>query len=224
VRAGPDEDFVSAAERPAIAAVVFDIGGVLLDWDPRHLYRKVFEDDEAMEQFLSRICTPEWHEPHDRGESTAASCARLAEAHPEHAEEIWAWMTRGEEMVAGAIEQTVDILTELSRAGVACYALSNMEAETFPLRLERFAFLGLFDGIVISGLEGMAKPDRAIFELLLERFGLDPGSTLFVDDNVANLEAAFSLGMSTVHFRSPEGLRRSLQAVDLLPADGGPAA
>jgi 2-haloacid dehalogenase len=173
-----------------------------------------------MERFLSQVCTPEWHGPHDRGESTAESCALLAEAHPEHASEIWAWMTRGEEMVAGAFEDTVAILTDLADAGIPCYALSNMEAETFPLRFERFAFFGLFDGIVISGLERVAKPDREIFELLLDRFGLDAGTTLFIDDNIGNLAAASALGLATVHYRSSEGLRRSLCALDLLP--GGP--
>lgn len=212
---------VSRCDRPTIAAVVFDIGGVLLDWNPRYLYRKVFVDDEAaMERFLTQVCTPEWHEPHDRGESTAESCAHLAEAHPEHAAEIWAWMTRGEEMVAGAFEDTVAILTDLTRAGTPCYALSNMEAETFPLRFERFGFFGLFDGIVISGFERVAKPDREIFELLLDRFGLDAGTTLFIDDNIENLAPAQALGLATVHFRSSEGLRRSLRALDLLP--GGP--
>jgi 2-haloacid dehalogenase len=205
-----------------IEAVVFDIGGVLLDWDPRHLYRKVFGDDEAaMERFLTGICTPAWHEPHDRGVSTAESCARLAREHPEQADEIWAWLTRGEEMVAGAFEETVEILTELTRSGVACYALSNMEAETFPLRFERFAFFGQFDGIVISGLEGVAKPDRQIFEILLERFGLDAGATLYIDDNAANLPPAAALGMATVHFRSAQGLRRTLQSAGLLSAAPG---
>lgn len=216
-----DETTVSAHARPAIDAVVFDIGGVLLDWNPRHLYRKVFDDEDVMERFLAEICTPQWHDPHDRGESTADSCARLADAHPQHADEIWAWMTRSEEMVAGALEDTVTILTDLTDAGVACYALSNMEAETFPLRLERYPFFTLFDGVVISGLEGMAKPDREIFELLLERFGLDASATLFIDDNVGNLEPASALGMSTVHFESAQGLRRSLGALGLLRGDHG---
>jgi 2-haloacid dehalogenase len=202
-----------------IEAVVFDIGGVLLDWDPRHLYRKVFGDDEsAMERFLTGICTPEWHVAHDLGASTAESCALLAREHPEQAAEIWAWLTRGEEMVAGVFEETVAILTELTGGGIACYALSNMEAETFPLRFERFEFFRQFAGIVISGVEGVAKPDREIFEILLERFGLDARTTLFIDDNEANLHPASALGMATVHYRSAEGLRRSLRSVDLQPA------
>jgi len=214
-----DDGTVKAPPDPPITAVVFDIGGVLLDWNPRHLYRKVFDDEDAMELFLREVCTPEWHDRHDRGESTADSCARLADAHPQHSAEIWAWTTRGEEMVAGPLEDTVTILTELTDAGVPCYALSNMEAETFPVRFGRFAFFELFAGVLISGLEGVAKPDRAIFEILLERFALDAETTLFIDDNVGNLHPASALGMSTVHFESSDALRRSLHALGLLPGD-----
>jgi 2-haloacid dehalogenase len=205
----------------SIEAVVFDLGGVLLDWNPRHLYRKVFADEAVMEDFLSRVCTPAWHDGHDRGESTADSCSLLAATHPQYADEIWAWLSRGEEMVAGAFDDTVAIVRDLTRAAVPCYVLSNMEAETFPLRYERYPFFTLFDGIVISGVEGMAKPDREIFELVLGRFGLRAESTLFIDDNAANIEAASALGMPTVHFESAAGLRRSLRGFGLLP--GGPA-
>jgi 2-haloacid dehalogenase len=204
---------------PTIEAVVFDIGGVLLDWDPRHLYRQVFDDEEVMERFLEDICTPQWHEPHDRGASTADSCALLADDHPEQAAEIWAWSTRGEEMVAGSFPETVQNLADLTSAGVSCYALSNMEAETFPLRFERFEFFTLFDGIVISGQEGTAKPDRAIFELLCRRFELEPGKTLFIDDSLGNVRAASALGMATVHYRSPGDLRDCLRDLGLLPGD-----
>jgi 2-haloacid dehalogenase len=212
----------SEGRTPPIDAVVFDVGGVLLDWNPRHLYRKVFDDTDTMERFLGTICTLEWHDPHDRGASTVESCAVLAEAHPEHADEIWAWSTRGEEMVAGAFDDTVAIVAELTRDGVACYVLSNMEAETFPLRFERFPFFQLFAGILISGQEGMAKPDDEIFELLIERFGLNPSTTVFIDDNVGNLDPAAALGMSTVLFESPESLRRSLHGLGLL--SGAPGA
>src|SRR5947199_6094016 len=118
-----------------IEAVVFDIGGVLLDWNPRYLYRELFDDEQEMERFLSKICTPEWHEAHDRGRSFEVSCAELASAHPEYAEMIHAWGRRSEEMVAGPIEETVEILRRLKAAGVPCYALTNMETETFPLRV-----------------------------------------------------------------------------------------
>jgi 2-haloacid dehalogenase len=212
---------VSERRRPAIGAVVFDVGGVLVDWDPRHLYRKLFDDSAAMERFLTSVCSPQWHAPHDRGQSTAESCGRLAEVYPEYADEIWAWMWRSEEMVAGAIDGTVDIVAELTGAGVSCYVLSNMEAETFPRRRARFEFFGWFDGIVVSGLEGVAKPDPEIFRRLLDRFALHPETTLFIDDKVENLESAASLGMRTVWFKSPDGLRRSLHAARLPVA--GPA-
>ena len=125
--------------------------------------------------------------------------------------------------MAGALTDTVAILTELTGAGVPCFVLSNMEAETFPLRYERYPFLALFDGIVISGVEGMAKPDQEIFELLLRRYRLTAASTLFIDDTLGNIDAAGALGMATVHFQSPHELRRCLQAFGLLrgvPGDG----
>ena len=166
-------------------AVVFDLGGVLLDWNPRYLYRRLFDgDDAAMERFLAEVCTMEWHHAHDLGVPTERTCAALAQAHPEQAELIWAWSRRSEEMVAGPIDGTVEILSELKYAGVPCYALTNMERETYPLRRERFDFLSWFDGTVVSAFEGVAKPDPAIFELLLDRFDLDRVNTVFVDDSM----------------------------------------
>jgi 2-haloacid dehalogenase len=183
------------AARPS--TVVFDVGGVLLDWNPRHLYRKVFDDDVAMERFLGTICTPQWHDPHDRGASTADSCARLAEAHPEHADEIWAWMTRGEEMVAGAFDDTVEILTELTRWRCRLLRTQQHGSRDLPPALRAVPLLQLVRRHPDLGPEGMAKPDDEIFELLLERFGLRPGPPLFIDDNVGNLDPASALGMST---------------------------
>lgn len=198
-----------------IEAVVFDLGGVLVDWNPRHLYRHLFDDEQEMERFLAEICTLEWHVAHDLGVDTAASCAELAVQHPEYADLIRAWAERSEEMVSGAIDGTVEILRELRAAGVACYALSNMERETFPVRLERFEFLRWFDGYVISGLEGVVKPDHRIFRLLVERFALEPDRTLFVDDSDVNVDAARAFGLVAVHFESPAQLRRDLIACGL---------
>ncbi len=201
---------------PEVKAVVFDVGGVLLDWDPRHLYRKLFDDPAEMERFLSEVCTLEWHAPHDRGVPVARSCSRLAAAHPQQAELIWAWARRSEEMVAGPIEGTVKILAALRHAGVPRYTLTNMEAETYPRRLARFPFLGWFDGTVVSGFEGIAKPDVEIFQRLLERFELQPASTAMIDDTPANLEAARSLGMHAVRYRSTAQLRAWLEEAGLL--------
>ena len=198
-------------------AVVFDLGGVLLDWNPRYLYRQLFDGDEAaMERFLAEVCTMEWHHAHDLGVPPERNFAVLAEAHPDQAELIWAWSQRSEEMIGGPIDGAVKLLAELKAAGVPCYALTNMERETYPQRLARFPFLSWFDGTVVSAFEGVAKPDVAIFELLLDRFDLDPARTILIDDSRANVEAARSVGMQAIEFESPEQLRRRLGYAGLL--------
>ena len=201
-----------------IEAVVFDIGGVLLDWNPRYLYRQLFEDEEEMERFLAEICTLEWHEAHDRGKPFDVSCAELAAQHPEYAEQIRAWGQRSEEMVAGPLEGTVEILRRLKADGLLCYALTNMETETFPLRVERFPFMSWFDGVVVSAFEGVIKPDPEIFRRLIERFDLKPEATLFVDDSQRNVDAARQFGIQAVLFRSPREFEQLLSEVGLLMA------
>jgi 2-haloacid dehalogenase len=210
---------VTAVDRTPIDAVVFDIGGVLLDWNPRYLYRALFHDDAAMERFLAEVCTMEWHLANDLGTPYDVSCAALAAEHPEHAEMIWAWGRRSEEMIAGPIAGTVEILRELKQRGIGCYALTNMEAETYPQRVARYEFLRWFDGTVVSSAEGVAKPDAEIFLRLLHRFGLVAATTLMVDDNPANVAAAAALGMQAIRFESPEQLRRWLQNAGVLTAD-----
>lgn len=198
-------------------AVVFDLGGVLLDWDPRYLYRKLFGGDEtAMERFLAQVCSPQWHAAQDLGYSVPQACRELAARHPDQAALIRAWGERSEEMVAGPIPGSVAILADLRKHGVRCYALSNMEAETFPLRLQRYDFLRWFDGHVISGLEGMAKPDLQIYRLLLRRYELPAAKVLFIDDKADNVAAARAVGMCAVRFESPELLRAQLAANGLL--------
>lgn len=204
--------------RGPIEAVVFDIGGVLLDWDPRYLYRQLFDDEGEMERFLDEICTLEWHQAHDRGTPFEVSCRELAALHPEYAEEIQAWGRRSEEMVGGPIEGAVEILRRLKAAGVRCYALTNMETETYPQRVERFPFMRWFDGAVVSGFEGVVKPEREVFELLLERFELTPERTLFVDDSPRNVRAARELGIQAVVFTTPAEFARLLSELGLLKA------
>ena len=198
-----------------IAAVVFDLGGVLIDWDPRHLYRRLISDQAELDHFLSRICSPEWHLAHDRGVDTEQSCRELAQAHPEYADLIMAWAYRGEEMVAGTFDDTVAVLSELRSGGVRCLALSNMEPDTFAKRRRRFSFFGLLDGWVISGHEGVAKPDRAIFEILLSRYGLEPAGTAFIDDSQANVAAAAELGMVAIEYTTVAQLRKELRDLGL---------
>jgi 2-haloacid dehalogenase len=196
-------------------AVVFDVGGVLLDWDPRHLYRKLISDPAEMEWFLANVCTPQWHAQHDRGLSTAESCAALAEKWPQYAGLILAWSERGEEMVARPLPDGVKLLRQVIGSGLPCYALTNMEAETYPKRVARYDFLRCLNGAVVSGFEGIAKPDREIYELLLRRFRLDAAATLFIDDCPVNVSAAAGAGMAAMVYSGPEpvlarlGLRAS---------------
>jgi 2-haloacid dehalogenase len=202
---------------PRRSIVVFDVGGVLLEWDPRHLYRKLFAgDDNAMEQFLGSVCTEEWNERQDAGRTFAEGAAELLSVHADKADLIHAFGRRFDEMIPGAIEESVEILRELKRAGVPLYAVTNWSAETFPSTRNRFDFLAEFDGIVVSGEEGVIKPDPRIFRILLDRYDIPPAAAVFVDDNPANAEAAANLGIHGIHFRSPQQLRRELVALGLL--------
>ena len=201
-----------------VKAVVFDLGGVLIDWDPRYLYRKLLDDEAAVEEFLATVCTPAWNAEQDRGRPFAEGVAELVERHPVHAAAITAYHERWPEMLGGAVGGTVEVLAELRAAGVPVYALTNWSAETFGIARERFEFLEWFDGVLVSGEERMIKPDPAIFRLLLDRFGLDPGATFYIDDSPANVAAADRLGFDAVRFTSPAQLRRDLEARGLLSA------
>jgi len=203
---------------PQITTVVFDLGGVLIDWDPRHLYRKLFLDPAQMEDFLARICTPDWHYAHDLGEDTRQSCRRLASRHPEQRDMIMAWAERNQEMTNGQFDEAVAVLAELRAAGIPCLALSNMEAETFPLERARFAFMDWFDGYVISGIEKVAKPDRRIFQILLSRYRLVPAATVFIDDTPANVAAAGDLGIRALRYTGAGALRADLRSLGLAVA------
>lgn len=204
-------------------AVVFDLGGVLIDWDPRYLYRKLLADEAAVEEFLATVCTPEWNAEQDRGRPFAEGVAELVERYPAHAAAITAYHERWPEMLGGDIGGTVELLAELRAAGVPLYALTNWSAETFGIARERFQFLDWFDGVLVSGEERMIKPDPAIFRLLLDRFGLDPQATFYVDDSPANVAAASELGFDAVRFTGPEQLRGDLEARGLL-ARSAPSA
>jgi 2-haloacid dehalogenase len=199
------------------AAVVFDLGGVLIDWNPRYLYRTLFDgDDAAMEHFLAHVCSPAWNHRQDAGRSFADGCAELSREFPDARPLIEAWRERFDETMAGPIAGTVEILAALRERGVPLYALSNWSAETFPIARARFDFLAWFDGIVISGELGVAKPDGRIFAHLLETYGLRPGTTVFVDDLPANTAAASAAGMHPILFTGPAALREALRDLDLL--------
>ena len=196
---------------------VFDLGGVLIDWDPRHLYRKLFHGDEAaMEHFLANVCTPSWNLLQDAGRPFADACASLKLAHPSQAALIDAWFERYDEMLAGAIAESVDLLAELRARGVPLYALSNWSAETFPIALKRFDFLQWFRGILLSGEVRLLKPDPEIFRLCLETFSIDPAHVVYIDDLGLNVEAAAALGMYGIHFTDPAALRAELATLGLV--------
>jgi 2-haloacid dehalogenase len=206
------------------SALLLDLGGVFLDWDPRYLYRKLFGDDlVGMEHFLENICTTGWHVEQDRGQSISEACAERRAKFPEYAELIDAWGERSEEMISGVIEGTVEVFTELKAMGVPCYALSNMERENWERRFEIYDFLGRFDGYFISGLEGVIKPDSEYFVRALERFNLQPDEVLFIDDRPDNTAAAGALGIPALVFTSPEALRGELVARGLLRPHLAPA-
>lgn len=209
---------MSPPEPPAARAGLFDLGGVLLDWDPRHLYRRIFADEQAMERFLATICTQDWNEEQDRGRSFAEGVRLLVARYPHFAGAIRAYDERWEEMLGGAIEDSVALLAELRRCCVGLYALTNWSSEKFPVGRARFEFFDWFDGIVVSGEEQLKKPDPQIFERAIARFSLDPAATLFVDDKAANCAAAAALGFRTHHFTGASGLRAALVANGLLPA------
>jgi 2-haloacid dehalogenase len=197
-------------------AVIFDLGGVLIDWDPRHLYRKLMSDEAAMEDFLARVCNQAWNEQQDAGRPVAQAIAALSAEHPECAELIGAFYGRFDEMMRGAHDDTVGLLQELDDRGVPLYALSNFSAETFVHARRRFAFLDRFRDIVLSGHERLLKPDPRFYRLLLDRHRLAAADAVFVDDSPRNVEAAAGLGMTAFHFRGAPALRRDLVAAGLL--------
>jgi 2-haloacid dehalogenase len=196
--------------------VVFDLGGVLIDWDPRYLYRQLFDDPGEMESFLAEVTTTEWNAHQDAGRPWAEAIELLVATYPERRELIEAFHRRWPEMLAGEIQGTVDVLGELRAAGVRLIALSNWSAEMFPVARERFGFLAWFEGIVISGDVGVNKPDRRIFEHLVERFGIEPAAALFIDDSPANVDAARAMGFRAIQFTDPTALRIELVRFGLL--------
>jgi 2-haloacid dehalogenase len=202
---------------PKPTAVVFDLGGVLIDWNPRYLYRSIFGDDVAgMEWFLANVTTHAWNEQQDRGRPWAEAIDALIAEHPDRAHLIRPYNERWTETLGGAFDGTVELLAELKVAGVRLYALTNWSGEKFDVSRERFPFLDWFEGILVSGHERMAKPDEEIFRLLFKRFSLVPESTVFIDDNPPNVAQARRLGMDAIHFTSAAALRTELEQRGLL--------
>jgi 2-haloacid dehalogenase len=190
--------------------IVFDLGMVLIQWDPRHLYRKVFADAEKMEWFLANVCHPAWNLEQDKGRSFDEAVKEATDRHPAYEAEIAMYRDRWMEMVPGAIEGSVVILEELHRKSVPLYAITNWNGDTFRATMNRFPFLKLFEDIVVSGDEKILKPEPAIFHLLAKRNGITLENSLFIDDSEKNVRGAEDLGMKGHHFTTPQGLRAAL--------------
>ena len=193
------------------SVAIFDLGGVVIDWNPRYLYRKLFDgNDRAMEHFLATVCTPSWNELQDGGRTFADACASLKATHPGETELIDAWFKRYDEMLAGEIPGTVEILTEMRSRRITLYALSNWSTETFPIALSRFECLKWFQGVLLSGEVRLLKPGRRIFEVFLKTFAIDPARAIYIDDRRANVEVAASFGMHGILFTDSRSLRAEL--------------
>ena len=197
-------------------AVVFDLGKVLLDWDPRYYYRRFFGSDEALERFVRQVVSHDWYLEMDAGKAIELAVAERQRAYPEHAELIARWKEGWPLMMRGAIEGSVAILDELRGKGLRLYALTNFSTETWPLAKARFDFLSWFEDAIVSGEHGIVKPDPRIFELAISRWRLEPARTAFIDDVPANVEAGRACGLRAIHFTSPEKLRADLAALGLL--------
>ncbi len=195
-----------------INTIIFDLGGVLIDWNPRYLYRKIFQTEEEVTWFLENICTGEWNDLQDGGRSFEEATKELIQKHPEWEEPIAAWYGRWQETIAGPIEGTVNILREIKDSKkYRLYALTNWSAETFPWALENFDFLHWFEGIVVSGIEKTRKPLPEFFQIIFDRYTIKPSEAIFIDDNLHNIEGAKALGMNTITFKSPAQLLKELQ-------------
>ncbi|MEW9570685.1 HAD family hydrolase [Rhodanobacter sp. Si-c] len=204
----------------AVDTVVFDLGGVLVDWNPRYLYRRLFDDEAAMERFLAEVCNSAWNEQQDAGRPWREAVDSLSAQFPQHADLIAAYRDGWRDMLGGVIQGSVDLLAELKARGVRLYALTNWSHETFPraMEIEMFDFLHWFEGIVVSGEERLIKPDPRIYRRLFERYSIDPARTIYIDDARRNVDAAAALGMHAWWFRDPAGLRGWLASHGLVSA------
>ena len=200
-----------------INTIIFDLGAVLVDWNPHYLYRNLFADEQEMKDFLANITTPDWNEEQDAGRSLQEATDLLVQQHPHHEANIRAFYGRWEEMLGDAIDGSVALFKQLKESGnYKIYALTNWSAETFPVALQRYDFLQWFDGIVVSGTEKMRKPNPAFYQLLLDRYHVKASEALFIDDNLRNVLAAQKMGISSIHFSSAQKLRSELEDLNII--------
>jgi 2-haloacid dehalogenase len=197
-----------------IRTVIFDLGGVLIDWNPDYVFKTIFSDEKELKWFYEHICTPDWNEEQDAGRDLTEATEMLVKQYPDHEQNIRAYYGRWEEMLKGPIHDTVEIFRELKEGGkYHLLALTNWSHQTFPIALERFNFLHWFHGRVVSGEERTRKPFRDIYITLITRYDVDPSTAVYIDDNERNLVTARELGMQTIHFRDPAGLKEALKKI-----------
>ncbi len=200
-----------------INTVIFDLGGVLIDWNPRYVYRTLFRSEEEIDWFFEHVTTHEWNEKQDSGYPLSRATEELVQKFPEWEKEIRAYYGRWVEMLGGPIDETVNIFRELrENPDLRFYALTNWSAETFPVALERYDFLHWFDGRVVSGEEGTRKPFPEFYRRLLDRYQIDPSGALFIDDNLRNVKGGEELGIRGIHFVDHGQLRNELGKAGLL--------
>lgn len=200
-----------------INTIIFDLGAVLIDWNPHYLYRSLFTDEQEMKDFLTNICTSDWNEEQDAGRALQYGTDLLVAQYPEHEANIRAFYSRWVEMLGEPLHGTLELFRQLKVSGkYKIYALTNWSAETFPFALERYDFLNWFDGIVMSGAEKMRKPAPAFYQLLLDRYDVKAAEALFIDDNYRNILAAEKMGIKSIHFTSAEALEEELKGLEVL--------
>ena len=199
-----------------IEHIIFDLGNVVVGWNPRGLYAQAFPDPAKLDWFFPNVCTDAWNVKMDAGKSFDISIAEKQKEFPEYAEQIAWWKTRWPEMITGEIAGTVAIINQLHARGASLFALSNWSAETFPYARKNFTSMAKFKNIVLSGEEKMIKPQRELYELAAKRWNVDPASLLFIDDSQKNVAGAMAAGWNAVQFTSPEALASELTARGLL--------
>jgi 2-haloacid dehalogenase len=205
----------------AIRSLIWDLGGVLIDWDPRYLFTdRYFDSVEKRDFFLREICTPDWNEEQDAGRLIAQAVEERVQAFPGWEPAIRDFYGRWTEMLRGPMADTVELFRRVrEKTSLPCYALTNWSAELFPIALARYDFLHWFDGRVVSGEEGTRKPHAEIFQRLFSRYGVVPGETLFIDDSLRNIRAGEALGLQVHHFTGAAGLRERLEPVILVSSN-----
>lgn len=195
-----------------IKNIVFDFGGVLIDWNPEYLYKSIFQDEQELAFFLNNVCSADWNLKQDNGRSFSDGIAELSRKFPQYTGKIEIYYSQWIKMVGGEIHQNTSLIKEL-KDHYRLFGLTNWASETFPLVYDKYPFFKELEGIIVSGTEGIVKPNNEIYNLLLSRYGLNPEESLFIDDNAQNIEAAEKLGFKVIHFTEGSDLRKELEGL-----------